>query len=243
MVEPLFRFDGEAFVGQELILDGPEGHHAASVRRMRVGEAIQLTDGKANHLRGVVAEVAPKSLVIKVTEASRVEQPALSFGLVQALAKGDRDELAIQAATELGVVSVTPWQAERSISRWDSAKAAKGVARWQQITDEAAKQALRPLFPVVQPPKTSKEVAALASEATLVVLDPTAESALIDLPLPEVGRIEIVVGPEGGISEQELQMLDQAGAKRVHMGSGILRTSTAGVAAIAYLAGRQGLWR
>jgi 16S rRNA (uracil1498-N3)-methyltransferase len=96
---------------------------------------------------------------------------------------------------------------------------------------------------VVQPPKTSKEVAALASEATLVVLDPTAESALIDLPLPEVGRIEIVVGPEGGISEQELQMFDQAGAKRVHMGSGILRTSTAGVAAIAFLAGRQGLWR
>lgn len=243
MVEPLFRFDGQAVVGQEVILDGPEGHHAASVRRMRVGEAIQLSDGVSIHVRGLVVEVAPKSLVVTVREITRIEIPELSFGLVQALAKGDRDELAIQAATELGVVSVTPWQAERCVSRWDSAKSAKGVARWQQITDEAAKQALRPLFPLVQQPKTTKELANLASEATLLVLDPTAQDSLIDVELPRKGRVEVVVGPEGGISELELEALSRAGAKRVHLGPGILRTSTAGIAAISYLAGREGLWR
>ena len=242
MVEPLFRFDGKPVAGSEITLDGPEGHHAASVRRMRAGEAIQLTNGVDTHSRGVVVAVAPKSLTILIDSVEAIAQPKLSFGLVQALAKGDRDELAIQAATELGATTITPWQAERSISRWDAAKTAKNIERWSTITSEAAKQALRPLFPVVSEPVTSKQLAASANP-NFLVLDPTAELSLADFNVPTEGHVELIVGPEGGISEHELALFEGAGAVRVHLGSGILRTSTAGMAALAFLAGRSGLWR
>ena len=242
MVEPLFRFDGKPVSGSEITLDGPEGHHAASVRRMRAGEAIQLTNGVDTHSRGVVVAVAPKSLTILIDSVEAIAQPKLSFGLVQALAKGDRDELAIQAATELGATTITPWQAERSISRWDATKTAKNIERWSTITSEAAKQALRPLFPVVSEPVTSKQLAASANP-NFLVLDPTAELSLADWNVPTEGHVELIVGPEGGISEHELALFEGAGAVRVHLGSGILRTSTAGMAALAFLAGRSGLWR
>jgi 16S rRNA (uracil1498-N3)-methyltransferase len=242
VVEPLFRFDGKPVAGSELVLDGTEGHHAASVRRMRVGEAIQLTNGMDTHARGIVTQVAPKSLTIRIDSVEKIVQPKLTFGLTQALAKGDRDELAIQAATELGATRITPWQAERSISRWDAAKTAKNIERWSTITSEAAKQALRPLFPVVAEPVTTKQLAAQANP-NFLVLDPTATLSLSDWQAPTDGHIELIVGPEGGISEHELELLETSGAVRVHLGSGILRTSTAGMAALAFLAGRSGLWR
>ncbi len=243
MVEPLFRFDGELKPNSEIVLGGSEGHHASAVRRMRVGEGIALTNGSTLHARGVVTSVAAKEIGIRVLSVEELSLPELRFGLIQALAKGDRDELAIQAATELGCLSITPWQAERSISKWDEQKRIKGQERWQTIATEAAKQSLRPLFPVVRELLTSKQLESQLAAETFIVLDPTAPLSLADWQLPTSGSVQIVVGPEGGISPAELQAFEAAGAVRVHMGSGILRTSTAGMAAMAFLAGRSGLWR
>lgn len=237
MVEPLFikNFSRVPNVGDEVILDGDEGKHAASVRRMRAGEAIALTNGKGLRVRGIVSLVAPKSLGVNVTSVDQETQPDLAITLVQALAKGDRDELAIQAATELGATAVIPWQAERSISRWDEAKAAKGKVRWQVICDEAAKQSLRSFMPQVAGIVSSKQLSELASSFDRVlVLDPTAPEGISSLGAVS-GSIAIVVGPEGGIDESELAQLEQAGAQRVRLGESILRTSTAGVVAIAAL--------
>lgn len=244
MVEPLFRLEGAArlTVGAEALLDGAEGKHAVGVRRMRAGEAIQLTDGHGVRLRGTVATVADKTLTVTVREVIAEPQPAARLVLVQALAKGDRDELAIQAATELGAWAIVPWQAERSISRWDSAKAAKGVERWQMIVTEAAKQSLRAWHPEVRQPATTRELCAgVSAFDTVLILDPTAAVALTALPALQ-GDVAIVVGPEGGISDGELAELEAAGAKRVRLGSEILRTSTAGVAAIAVLQAKLGAW-
>ena len=241
MVEPLFRFDGQPTVGAEVLLDGPEGHHAASVRRLRVGERVALTDGLGLRSRGVVTELSPKSLRIAIDEVTLEPQSALTFGLVQALAKGDRDELAIQAATELGALKIVPWQAERSISRWDETKALKGVERWQTICDEASKQALRARFAKVSMPVTTKQITEL--DGLILVLDPTASTSITDVAIPSSGKVLLVVGPEGGISQNELDLLEKAGALRVHLGQGILRTSTAGIAALSYLAGASGAWR
>jgi 16S rRNA (uracil1498-N3)-methyltransferase len=159
--------------------------------------------------------------------------------LAQALAKGDRDELAIQAATELGAAGVIPWAAERSVSRWDGAKAIKGRERWASIVREASKQAIRSRVP---------DVAALASTAELavrsgrlLVLDPLGDAALTELEL-DGEPITLVVGPEGGISPREFEQLEAAGAARVRLGSEVLRTSTAGPAALAVLNARLGRW-
>ena len=243
MVEPLFRFNEPLVPGQEVQLSGPEGHHAAAVRRMRVGEAIALTNGRGLKARGVVSAVAPKQLTVAVHSVDTFELPAVTFTLVQAVAKGDRDELAVQAATELGTSKVVPWQADRSISKWDG-KEEKNRERWQQIVDEAAKQALRPWFPPVTQVQSSKSLATQIAESagTFLVLDPTAVMSLNQVELSSAGEVALIVGPEGGITEAELALFETAGAKRVHLGSGILRTSTAGIAAISVLAAKSGYW-
>ena len=243
MVEPLFRFNEPLVPGQEVQLGGPEGHHASAVRRMRVGEAIALTNGRGLKARGVVSAVAPKQLTVAVHSVDTFELPAVTFTLVQAVAKGDRDELAVQAATELGADKVVPWQADRSISKWDG-KEEKNRERWQQIVDEAAKQALRSWFPRVTQVQSSKSLATQIAESagTFLVLDPTAVMSLNQVELSSAGEVALIVGPEGGITEAELALFETAGAKRVHLGSGILRTSTAGMAAISVLAAKSGYW-
>jgi 16S rRNA (uracil1498-N3)-methyltransferase len=237
MVEPLFKkkFSSAPSEGSFVELDAEEAKHAISVRRMRVDEAIQLTDGRGLRVKGFVSEIRPKSLMVKVATVAQEQSPVTEITLVQALAKGDRDELAIQAATELGIMRVIPWQAERSISRWDAAKAAKGQVRWQVICDEAAKQSLRVWHPRVEPLAYSGALAKSFGEFDQVfVLDPTASQGLASQ--KSFGaRIAVVVGPEGGIDESELSLFETAGAIRVGLGDSILRTSTAGVAAISVI--------
>ena len=246
MVEPLFRteFVEQPKVGLVVNLGGSEGKHAVNVRRMRIGEGIQLSDGKGLRVRGQVASLGNSSLTVMVDSVVQEQKPSVGLTIIQALAKGDRDELSIQAATELGCWGVVPWQAERSVSKWEGAKVAKSVDRWQTIVSEAAKQSLRVFEPRVADPVSSKQLVSLVKQYDLVlVLDPTANSGLGALSLTENQKsVAIVVGPEGGISEHELEALEDAGAVRVHLGEPILRTSTAGVAAIAVIQSKLGLW-
>jgi 16S rRNA (uracil1498-N3)-methyltransferase len=211
---------------------------------MRVGEGIQLSDGKGLRVRGQVSALGNSSLTISVESVVQESVPEVGLTIIQALAKGDRDELSIQAATELGCWGVVPWQAERSISKWEGAKIAKSVDRWQTIVSEAAKQSLRAFEPVVAQPIGSKQLVASVKDYDLVlVLDPTASKGLGSLALDATQKsVAIVVGPEGGISDHELEALEDAGAVRVHLGEPILRTSTAGVAAIAVIQSKLGLW-
>lgn len=246
MVEPLFRseFATPPAVGLAVTLGGSEGKHAVNVRRMRVGEGIQLSDGKGLRVRGQVSALGNSSLTVGVESVVQESAPEVGLTIIQALAKGDRDELSIQAATELGCWGVVPWQAERSISKWEGAKIAKSVDRWQTIVSEAAKQSLRVFEPIVAQPIGSKQLVASVKDYDLVlVLDPTANKGLGSVALDDSQKsVAIVVGPEGGISDHELEALEDAGAVRVHLGAPILRTSTAGVAAIAVIQSKLGLW-
>jgi 16S rRNA (uracil1498-N3)-methyltransferase len=203
---------------------------------MQVGEAIQLTDGQGMRVRGNVLSASASALELKVSEVVTEAKPELVITLVQALAKGDRDELAIQAATELGVSEIIPWQASRSISRWDAVKEAKARARWQQIVNEAGKQSLRACWPEVQASLNTTELAKAVSGFDLVlVLDTRATLPLSSVSIPKVGAVAIVVGPEGGLEASELEALAGSGATLVSLGSNVLRTSTAGPAVIAAL--------
>ncbi|MTA29843.1 MAG: RsmE family RNA methyltransferase, partial [Actinobacteria bacterium] len=148
----------------------------------------------------------------------------------------------VQAATELGAVSIVPWQANRCVSKWEDAKLVRGVTRWQTIVAEAAKQSLRVTTPNVLSAVSSSELAEMVSSFDKVlVLDPTGEKSLRSL-LPLTGKLAVVVGPEGGIDLSELELLERAGAERVHLGTGILRTSTAGLAAISAILAFGSAW-
>ncbi|WP_455132782.1 16S rRNA (uracil(1498)-N(3))-methyltransferase [Microbacterium aurum] len=233
----------DAPVGAEIVITGAEAHHAAAVRRVRVGEEVTVGDGRGLWLEAVVTDVAPKRVAAAVTARNSHPAAAPRLVLVQALAKGDRDELAIQAATELGVDEIVPWQAARSVSRWDQTKAAKGVARWQTIVREAAKQAHRAWVPVVSAPVSTAQLAARAA-SRMLVLEPTASVPLSGVTLaPDDARdLVLVVGPEGGIAPEELVALTDAGATAARLGETVLRTSTAGPAALAVLNARLGRW-
>lgn len=245
MVEPMFVFDfkNPVEVDSLVSVSGAEAKHAISVRRMRVGEAIQLTDAKGLRVRGTVDSISGNSLTVRVAKIETEPEPKLKITIVQALAKGDRDELAVQAATELGATQVIPWESERSISKWIGLKESKGVERWQTIATEAAKQSLRAIHPVVSHPLKSVELAKSFADFHLaIILDPTAATGLGQVAIPVAGRVALVVGPEGGISESELSTFEQAGAIRVNLGESILRTSTAGMAAIAAILALTGRW-
>lgn len=231
----------DAVVGDLVSLTGAEAKHAAVVRRLRVGEGVTVGDGSGVWLTGVAEEVSPSRVDVRVTERSVEDAPAPRLTLVQALAKGDRDELAVQAACELGVDEIVPWQASRSVSRWEGPKAVKGRERWATIVREAAKQAHRRWVPEVTAPSTTKDLVARASAQRVLLLDPTAPVRLSEI--EQDGRdIALVVGPEGGISDDELATLTAAGAERVLLGDTVLRTSTAGPAAIAVLSVALGRW-
>jgi 16S rRNA (uracil1498-N3)-methyltransferase len=232
-----------AGVGDVVVLTGPEAHHAAAVRRVRVDEAVTLGDGRGVWLDGLVTAAAPKQVDVRITGRAEVPDPSPRIVLVQALAKGDRDELAVQAATELGVDAIVPWQAARSVSRWD-AKADKGLARWRTIVREAAKQAHRAWIPEVEGVARLADLVARAGAARVMVLEPSAEERLTQVASdPSDERdVVLVVGPEGGIAPEELAALTAAGARLVRLGDTVLRTSTAGAAAISVLSAATGRW-
>jgi 16S rRNA (uracil1498-N3)-methyltransferase len=221
--------------GDRVVLDGPEGRHAAVVRRLRVGEPVDLVDGAGTRCTGVVAATTRDTVTVDV--ASRLTEPALSprITLVQALAKGDRGELAVELATEVGVDEVVPWSAARCVVRWDGDRGAKALARWRSTAREAAKQSRRARFPTVHDLMSTQQVAGLPGQ--LLVLHEDAATPLSSVPL--LGDVVLVVGPEGGIAPEELAVL---GRTAVRLGAGVLRTSTAGAAAAAVVSARTGRW-
>lgn len=228
--------------GDAVVLTGAEAHHAATVRRVRVGEEVTIGDGRGAWLTGECESVAPREVVVRIVERMDAAGPSPRIVLVQALAKGDRDELAVQAATELGVDEIVPWQASRSVSRWDAAKAEKGRARWAAIVREAGKQAHRAWLPDVGAIVTTKQLVSRAAVSTLLVLEPTAETPLTSVSLTGEEDIVLVVGPEGGIADDELAVLAEAGAVPVRLGDTVLRTSTAGPAALAVVSAALRRW-
>src|SRR6478736_4299259 len=168
--------DADAVVGARVEVTGDEARHALQVARVRPGERLAIGDGRGTVVRGAVVEAAAGVLAVLVDDVAHEPAPTPQVWLAQALAKGDRDELAVQAATELGVSGVIPWAAERSVSRWEGAKVARGEERWRAIVREAAKQAIRPRVPEVAALATTAQLAAL--DGLTIVLEPSADVPL-----------------------------------------------------------------
>ena len=242
--------------GDTYVLDGAEGRHAGVVQRRRAGERVDVVDGEGTRLRTVVVRSDRDTLELRVESVEVEPEPPVRLVLVQALAKGDRDELAIEAATEVGVDAVLPWQAERSVVVWRGERAARSRARWVASVRAAAKQSRRARVPEVRADVTTAALAdvvraTVASGGKVAVLHEDATEPLGTLALPvapadpaaPVPEVLVVVGPEGGISDAELERLTEAGGRPVRLGPHVLRTSTAGPVALTLLCERLGRWR
>ncbi|HSP37804.1 MAG TPA: 16S rRNA (uracil(1498)-N(3))-methyltransferase [Frankiaceae bacterium] len=250
MTAPVFRLDPLPDAGT-VVLAGDEGRHAATVRRMRVGERIDVTDGRGTLAECVVSQVGRDRLELRVEQRRSLPTPSPRLVVVQALVKGERSELAVELLTELGVDEIVPWEAERCVARWAGEKSAR---RWSAAAEAAAKQSRRVHWPLVAAVAGTDEVAArLARAALAAVLSEAASLPLTSAtPLvsadrlasatPNDGEIAVVVGPEGGISPVELESFAAVGARSYRLGDTVLRASTAGAAAASVLLAATGRW-
>jgi 16S rRNA (uracil1498-N3)-methyltransferase len=232
---PMFIVEALA-ESDELLVDGAEGRHAVEVLRLSSGEHVRVGDGRGTVADGEVLSAGPEGLRVVVRSRFEVPPAAPEFLLVQALPKGDRGPLAVDLATELGVDRIVPWTAARCVTRWREDRVAKGVAKWRAAARAASKQSRRPRVPEVTEPMSTREVCGLLAEADLaVVLHEQARRPMAGLTVPAGGTVAVVVGPEGGLTDGEVVAFRAAGAEPVRLGPEVLRTSTAGAAALAAL--------
>lgn len=244
MSAPVFLTETARLADDRVVLDGPEGRHAVTVRRLHPGERVDLTDGAGLLVEGVVAAVEGKDrLVVDVRARHHHDPPSPRLVVVQALPKGDRGELAVETMTEVGVDEIVPWQAARCVTRWRPERRDKALSRWRSTAREAAKQSRRSRVPEVAALADTARVAArLAAADRAIVLHEEATMPIRAVDLPAAGDIVVVVGPEGGITDEELRLFVDSGAVPVRLGPTVLRTSTAGVAAAAVLLNAAGRW-
>jgi len=243
---PVFLVE-ELPAGAELVLDGEEARHAATVRRMRAGERLVAADGRGSAAECVIETVRPgREPEVELTVSRRWTEPEPSPRVVvaQALAKGERGELAVELATEAGADEIVPWRAERSVVRWEEGpRGAKALARWRNTARSAAKQARRAWVPPVREPVTTEQLTAVAAGAACaLVLEGSAERVLTELEIPPAGDVLLVVGPEGGITDDEYAALTGAGGTGVRLGPTVLRTSTAAAVALGALGALTPRW-
>lgn len=244
MSPPLFLLDDLAgqLDGGSVVLNGSEARHAVTVRRLRVGEPVDVADGLGLRVRGRVAATAADRLSVGIDEVVREPPPALRLVLVQALAKGERGEYAVELATEVGVDEIVPWAASRCVVQWTGPRGERSLERWRATAREAGKQSRRAWLPVVTQPASTAALLERCRAATALVLHEGASQPLAGVDLPDGGELLLVVGPEGGITDAELDRMVGAGALAVRLGPSVLRASTAGAVAAAVVSARTGRW-
>lgn len=235
----LFYVEALPAVGDLAVIDGDEGFHAANVRRIRLGEELDLSDGAGAVAHCVVEEVAKGRLSARVQDRRLVHRPAPSVTVVQALPKSERSELAIELATEVGADAFVAWQASRCVARWDGpAKVDKGLRRWSAVARAAARQSRRPHIPTIDGVVSTQDLVdqvRAAPPSTVLVLHESATRSLTEVAVAQADALTLVVGPEGGICDSELAALTEAGAVAVRLGPTVLRTSTAAAVALGAL--------
>jgi 16S rRNA (uracil1498-N3)-methyltransferase len=238
---PLFLLD--ELPGTDTVhLTGDEGWHAAKVRRMRVGEDAMLGDGRGTVLDCRVNAVRADGLILAVRRRRSEPRPPVRLVVVQALGKGERAEQAVEIMTELGVDEIVPWAASRSVVQWQGPRGAKALDRWRRTAREASKQSRRAWVPAVAELATTAQVLTRVGGSCGLVLHEAATGRIARADLPDVGEVVLVVGPEGGVSDDELIRFAGVGAQPVRLGSQVLRTSTAGAAALSALSVRLDRW-
>lgn len=243
MTPPLFLVASEQLGGGSIVLSGREGHHAADVRRLRVGERVQVTDGHGARLSCRVHDVGRGQVVLSVERRSREAAPSPRVEVAQALVKHEAADRALAGMTEVGVDAVMPWTAERCVVSWPADRVERGVRRWRAGVAEAAKQSGRSWVPQVLDPQDTESVARHVADVDLaLLLDGAGHAPIGDVLVPPDATVLVVVGPEGGHTDAETQALTAAGARRVHLGPTVLRSATAGTVAAAVLLSRTPRW-
>jgi len=225
----------------QLELDVDQTHYLSRVLRLRVGDELTVFDGEGNEFAATINRIGKSSATLRIeTQRSTQTETNLRVHLVQGVSRGDRMDLVVQKATELGVKRVTPVLTEYGVIKLDAARAEKRRDHWQKIAISACEQSGRVKLPLIdspvplnswfggKPPRVDTEL----------ILRPEATTPLTGIEAPET-KVCLLIGPEGGFSDNELEDAEVAGFQAVSLGPRVLRTETAAIAALASL---QSLW-
>ncbi|HEX2138853.1 MAG TPA: 16S rRNA (uracil(1498)-N(3))-methyltransferase [Woeseiaceae bacterium] len=233
---------GPLIAGADLLLPPDRSHYASRVLRLRAGDDLVLFDGSDREFPARVAQCSREGVTAQVGEARErsVESP-LAIHLVQGISRGERMDLVVQKTTELGVHRITPVATEFSVVRLGGEKAENRLRHWQKIAQSACEQCGRNRVPIVDAPLALADRLqdAPSTEVLRVLLHPGAQRNLAPLDRP-VARVELLIGPEGGLSEGEIDRAVTAGFTPCSLGPRILRTETAAIAAVAVLQSHAG---
>ena len=233
-------FSDQISTGQRQVLENEEAHHAIKVLRLNTGEVIKISDGVGNWVSGPIVEIAKKELFISITERGEIQAAKPELVLVQAITKSDRNKEMLELAVEAGVDRIIPWQSERSISKWQS----DSEQKWQVGIKQSCKQARQVKLPqLMQVMSTSEVIKSISEGGFGIVFHEEASTKFSDLTIPNSqSSVYLVIGPEGGISEQELLSFQNNGSKVVRLGDTVLRSAHAGFAALSAVQTKLGRW-
>lgn len=248
MTPPVFWVDEVPRAGETAVVTGPEGRHAVTVTRLKAGEPVILGDGRGTRADCVVTDVHGKDrMTVRAGRVEFVAPPSPRVSIVQALPKAERAELAVDLMTEAGVDAIVPWQAARSIARWSGAKAAKGVEKWRTAAATAAKQARRAWIPEVAELSTTIDVRDLcarvhADGGVVALLHENGATPFRAVDFSTAPEVVFVIGPEGGLTDEEVADLTALGGRSVVLGPEVLRTAAAGAVALGALGAVTDRW-
>ena len=233
-------FSDQISTGQRQVLENDEAHHAIKVLRLNTGEVIKISDGVGNWVSGPIVEIAKKELYVSITERGEIQAAKPELVLVQAITKSDRNKEMLELAVEAGVDRIIPWQSERSISKWQS----DSEQKWQVGIKQSCKQARQVKLPQLMQVMSTTEVIKSISEGGFgIVFHEESSTKFSDLTIPNSqSSVYLVIGPEGGISEQELLSFQNNGSKVVRLGDTVLRSAHAGFAALSAVQTKLGRW-
>lgn len=233
-------FSDQISSGSKQVLQNDEAHHAIKVLRVNIGELIKISDGVRNWVSGPIIEIAKKELIISITDRGEIQSTMPELVLVQAITKSDRNKEMLELAVEAGVDRIIPWQADRSISKWQS----DSTQKWQAGIKQSCKQARQIKLPqLMKVMNTSEVVKLIGSEGFGIVFHEGAPTKLSEITIPNsLTAVYLIIGPEGGISEQELELFQNANSKVVRLGETVLRSAHAGFAALSAVQTKLGRW-
>ena len=233
-------FSDQISTGQRQVLESDEAHHAIKVLRLNIGEIIKVSDGVGKWVSGPIVEIAKKELFISISERGEIQAAKPELVLVQAITKSDRNKEMLELAVEAGVDRIIPWQSERSISKWQS----DSEQKWQVGIKQSCKQARQVKLPqLMQVMSTSEVIKSIGEGGFGIVFHEEASTKFSDLTIPNSqSSVYLVIGPEGGISEQELLSFQNNGSKVVRLGDTVLRSAHAGFAALSAVQTKLGRW-
>ena len=224
-----------------VVLDGDEAHHALVVTRLAVGEELLISDGASSWARGRISTATKRSAEIEIIESGTSEQRRPRLTVVQGIPKSDRIKETIELLTEAGVDRIIPWSAGRSIAKFQS----DSLSKWQSGAVAAAKQSRRFWIPEINEASTLAQLPSVLGDARVLVLHESATASFsqsVDESWGTASEIAVVIGPEGGISDDELATFTERGATIVSMGTPVFRSAHAGIAALSALQTALGRW-